>query len=122
MKISEFTTPLKEDDIDYAVMMHDTLNPKIWDHGKMLPEVRSALLKIADNFKTFLGINDLEIVDITVSGSNAAYSYTLHSDLDLHLLVDIAKLDNDEIYRELFNSKKYQYNDMHNIFTRSTKT
>lgn len=118
MKISELTSPPKKPkkvNVANAAQLHDTLNPKIWDHGKMLPEVRKALLKIAEDFQVFLGITDLEVKDITISGSNAAYSYTEHSDLDLHLLVDIAKLDKDVIYRELFNSKKYQYNDLHNI-------
>lgn len=120
MKITEFTNtqlaPVAEKfNIEDAVSLHNTLNPKIWVKGKMRPEVRTALLDIADNFKSFLGIDDIEVKDITISGSNAAYSYTNHSDLDLHLVVDVSKLDDSDIYRELFDSKKYQYNDLHNI-------
>lgn len=99
-----------------AVKFHDRLNPKIWgadDH--LLPEVRKKLMAIADDFREFLGISDLEIKDITVSGSNAAYTYTDHSDVDLHLVVDLPKADSDEVYRELFDAKKYQYNDQHNF-------
>jgi len=120
MKITEFTNtqpaPVAEKfNIEDAVSLHNSLNPKIWVKGKMRPEVRTALLDIADNFKSFLGIDDIEVKDITISGSNAAYSYTNHSDLDLHLVVDVSKLDDSDIYRELFDSKKYQYNDLHNI-------
>jgi hypothetical protein len=63
-------------------------------------------------FKNSLGVEDLNIQDITISGSNAAYSYTKNSDIDLHLIV--AMPDN-PVYQELFNAKKYQYNDEHNI-------
>jgi hypothetical protein len=98
-----------------AVKFHTELNPALWDGKTMRPEVRDALLKIADDFKTFMGIDDLAIEDITVSGSNAAFSYTPHSDIDLHLLVDFSRLNPDDVYQELFNAKKYQYNDQHNI-------
>jgi hypothetical protein len=98
-----------------AVKFHDKLNPNLWINSKLDPEVRDQLIIIANDFVTSLGLNDLQIKDVTVSGSNAAYSYTPHSDLDLHVLVDMAKLRNDEIYRELFTAKKTLYNDSHDI-------
>ena len=101
--------------LDQAVRFHDELNPAIWQNDKLLPEVRKQLLEIAQDFIDHLGLDDLEVADITLSGSNAAYTYTPHSDLDLHLLVDMSKLDPDEVYRELFNSKKVLYNDNHDI-------
>lgn len=104
-----------------AIDLHDQLNPKLWTNNKMRPEVKKALLDIAENFKAFLGIEDVEVKDITVSGSNAAFTYTPHSDLDLHLVVDIEKLDASEVYRELFDSKKYQYNDLHDIKIRGVE-
>jgi hypothetical protein len=98
-----------------AVKFNDRLNPRIWDADeKMRPEVREQLLKIADDFREFLGI-DVEVKDITVSGSNAAYTYTPHSDIDLHLVVDLPKADASEVYRELFDAKKYAYNEQHDI-------
>lgn len=98
-----------------AVKFHDQLNPKIWGQDELLlPEVREKLMAIADDFKEFLGL-DIEVKDITISGSNAAYTYTPHSDIDLHLVVDLPKADSDEVYRELFDAKKYQYNDQHNF-------
>ncbi len=104
-----------------AIDLHNELNPKLWAGKKMRPEVKRALLDIAENFKAFLGIQDVEVKDITVSGSNAAFTYTPHSDLDLHLLVDIEQLDQSEVYRELFDSKKYQYNDLHDIKIRGVE-
>jgi hypothetical protein len=96
-----------------AVKFHNRLNPKIWGRDEhLLPEVREKLLAIAQDFKEFLGL-DLEVKDITISGSNAAYTYTDHSDIDLHLVADLPKADASEVYRELFDAKKYQYNDQH---------
>jgi hypothetical protein len=98
-----------------AVKFNDQLNPRIWGADeKMLPKVREQLLQIADDFGEFLGI-DVEVKDITVSGSNAAYTYTPYSDIDLHLVVDLPQADANEVYRELFDAKKYAYNDQHDI-------
>jgi hypothetical protein len=79
------------------------------------PEVRVKLLEIAADFEEFLGLNDVSVQDITISGSNAAYSYTNHSDIDLHLVVAMPQGSSADVYRELFDAKKYQYNDLHNI-------
>jgi len=99
--------------LDDAVKFNNHLNPKLWDEREHLrPEVRERLLAIADDFRESLGVPDLDIQDITISGSNAAYTYTPNSDIDLHLVVDMPQ---DEVYRELFNAKKAQYNDEHNI-------
>ena len=87
-----------------AVTFHDKLNPKLWNGTKLRPEVRDQLIKIAEDFLTELGVHDLDVKDITISGSNAAYSYTKYSDLPV-----------DEVYKELFNAKKTIYNDSHDI-------
>ncbi len=98
-----------------AITFHDELNPRLWLNTHLRPEVKKQLLIIAQDFLEELGIQDIDVKDITVSGSNAAYSYTPHSDLDLHILVDMSKMPNDDIYKELFNAKKSLYNDSHNI-------
>lgn len=98
-----------------AVTFHDKLNPKLWNGIKLRPEVREQLIKIAQDFLQELGVHDLDVKDITISGSNAAFSYTKHSDLDLHILVDMGNLPTDEVYKELFNAKKTIYNDSHDI-------
>ena len=96
-----------------AVKFHQRLNPRLWGRDEhLLPEVRDKLLAIAADFQEFLGVDDLNTQDITLSGSNAAYSYTPHSDIDLHLVVDIP---DDPVYQELFAAKKYQYNAEHDI-------
>lgn len=98
-----------------AIHFHNELNPAIFDGDKMKDVVREQLLLIAEDFVDHLGINNLDISDITISGSNAAYSYTRHSDIDLHILVDMNKFKDDDVYRELFDAKKTVYNDTHDI-------
>lgn len=101
--------------LDDAVKFNDELNPALFDGSTLKPNVRSQLLTIAEDFMEHLGVTDLEIDDITLSGSNAAYSYTPHSDIDLHIIVDMSKLRDDLVYRELFNAKKNLYNSTHDI-------
>ena len=73
-----------------AVKFHDRLNPRLWDNREHLrPEVHATLMAITREFQEFLGVPDLDVVDITISGSNAAYNYTKNSDIDLHLVVKI---------------------------------
>jgi predicted nucleotidyltransferase len=98
-----------------AVKFHDQLNPLLF-HGQHLDStVRKKLLVIAEDFLNELGISQFKVKDVTISGSNAAYSYTPHSDIDLHVIVDMGQFDNDEVYQELFNAKKSVYNDKHDI-------
>ena len=111
MNLKEFDEFRLSDAISY----HNKLNPALFNNTVLDSDVRESLLIIAQDFMDHLGVNDIDIKDITLSGSNAAYTYTPHSDIDLHLVVDIDKLKNDEIYRELFNSKKVLYNDSHDI-------
>ena len=98
-----------------AVKFHKELNPQLWEDHKLDPEVRDQLLLIAEDFVEYLGLDNLKVEDVTISGSNAAYSYTPHSDLDLHVLVDFNQLPNNEVYQELFTAKKTLYNDAHDI-------
>ena len=96
-----------------AIKFNNQLNPVLWDKTEHLKDtVREKLLQIADEFREFLGVNDLQLTDITLSGSNAAYTYTPNSDIDLHLVV---KMPDNEVYRELFDAKKYAFNEQHNI-------
>lgn len=98
-----------------AVKFHDTLNPALFSDDRLQPDVRKRMLEIAQDFVDHLGIDDIKVQDITLSGSNAAFTYTPHSDVDIHLIVDMDQFNNDEVYRELFNSKKVLYNDSHDI-------
>lgn len=94
-----------------VVTVNRRLNPILWKDGKMDTQVVEKLKEIAQVFQDFIGI-DLNVVDYTVTGSNANYTWTKHSDLDLHLIVK--GLPTDEA-RELFNAKKALWGEQHNI-------
>lgn len=106
--------------ISDAVGMHTTLNPKLWDGERLKTTVRVQLLRIAKDFIEYLGVSPLHIKDVRILGSNAAYSYTDHSDIDLHVFVDMEKLNPDEVYQELFSSKKMLYNEGRKITIHDT--
>jgi len=93
------------------ITVNRRLNPKIWDGDQLDPAVAQKLKEIADAFQEFIGI-DLDVVDYTITGSNANYTWTEHSDLDLHLIVQGAV---DDAARELFNAKKALWGEQHNI-------
>ncbi len=113
MLINEFTVeqPSSGFDISTAVIFHDELNPKLFADQRLKPEIRQGLLKIAEHFQEFIGV-ELKIVDITVSGSNAAFSYTEYSVIDLDLVVQVP---NEPEYKELLDAKKNVYNAKHDI-------
>jgi hypothetical protein len=100
--------------VDTAIIFHDTLNPRLWKNNQLKPQIRHKLLKIAKHFINFIDIPKINLVDITVSGSNAAYTYTPQSDLDLHLIVNIPS-DQLQHLRPLFDAKKNQYNFKYNV-------
>ena len=101
---------LQEFDLTPAVVFHDQLNPALWAGNQLLPDVRQKLLNIAKDFQEFIGVQLYDILDVTISGSNAAFTYTPNSDIDLHLVVMIPEAHDPEL-RELFDAKKYQYNE-----------
>jgi hypothetical protein len=98
-----------------AIAFHDQLNPKLFHGQHLRSDVEEQLQVIAQDFLSELGVRDLDVKDITISGSNAAYSYTPNSDLDLHILVDLSQYSDDAVYQELFQAKKNLYNDSHDI-------
>jgi len=93
------------------ITVNRRLNPKIWDGDQLDPTVAAKLKEIAAAFEEFIGI-DLNVVDYTITGSNANYTWTEHSDLDLHLIV---AGEVGEGARELFNAKKALWGEQHNI-------
>jgi len=93
------------------VTVNKRLNPKLWEDGALKPEVKTQLIKIAEVFEEFIGVK-LNVIDYTLTGSNANYTWTEYSDLDLHIIV---KGMPDEKERELYNAKKALWSEEHNI-------
>ena len=101
----------------------DTLNSEIWDYDNskndkepnLKPEIDEKLLEIADDFIRFLGV-DVDVEDITMTGSLANYNWSSFSDIDTHVLIDFDSSNIDKkVLRELFNAKQGMWNSLHNI-------
>ena len=91
------------------------LNPKLWTDEEFNKKLRLQLLKIARAFYKFLGI-DADVKDVTLTGSNANYNWTKHSDIDLHLIINYKDInDNDALVRELMQAKKSLWNNTYPI-------
>jgi hypothetical protein len=93
---------------------NNKLNPEIWHDGQVKPEVRAALLRIAQDFKNYIDV-PFKVIDVIIAGGMANYTYTKHSDLDLHLIADFDSIDCDREAAELFDSKRLLYKRDHEI-------
>jgi len=86
------------------------LNPILWDGDELKPKLKLALLKIARAFYKSLGIT-ADIKDVTLTGSNANYNWTTHSDIDLHLIINYKNInDNEILVKDYMNAKKSLWN------------
>jgi hypothetical protein len=112
MKVSEL---VGSQEILQYIQFHEELNPTLWENKHLKQEVRDKLLEIADEFYEFLELPNLEIIDIIFCGSNAAFNYSSLSDIDLHLLVDMSKIDCERLAENFFNTKKTLWNKLHEI-------
>ena len=97
-----------------GIQIHQELNPKLWDDFKLRPEVRDGLLEIAREFYKFVKV-PIEVNDVIVTGSQCSYTYTEHSDLDLHIIVNYANVACDQPVDELFNTKRDLWKLKHDI-------
>ena len=101
--------------------VQETLNPKIWQNpddpqkSKMIPKVKNALLRIAEEFIEYLG-EEVFVEDIVLTGSLSNFNWSEFSDFDLHIIVDFQQFEDESpLYKELYNLKKQVFNDKHDI-------
>lgn len=93
----------------------ETLNPKIWNNGRLNPTFRKQLLKIAKEFIESVKFT-LPVVDIIMVGSSTSYNWSKYSDIDLHILVDFTQVDcitDEEVLKDYFTCKKNDWNNKH---------
>jgi hypothetical protein len=81
----------------------------------MKPKVREGLLKIAEEFIDYLG-DDIFVDDVVLTGSLSNFNWSEYSDFDLHILIDLQQFEKDgPLYKELFDLKKFIFNERHDI-------
>jgi len=95
-----------------------TLNPKFWSNDQFDKDISDKILKIVLDFikEVKLGI---PIKDVTLTGSLANFNYNKYSDLDIHILLDFKKInENKDLVRDALDGKRFIWNLRHNILLR----
>ena len=106
--------------IDKVLTINDTLQPDFWLDNALNDEISAKLVKVATNFINELRLEGVVLEDITFTGSLANYNWTKYSDIDVHLLVDFSKIDdNTKLVREYFNARTGLWNKMHSILVKN---
>lgn len=90
------------------------LNPKLWDGETLKPKVADALKRIADQFLGEIGA-DIKVRDVIMTGSQAAATWDPDSDIDLHIVADLAEFGDPEDVKSLFKAVKSFWNMKHDI-------
>lgn len=100
---------------DLTYEFHPVLNPLVWEDKKLKPEIKEKLLEITEAFVEYLDI-DIDIQDITLTGSLANYNYTKYSDFDLHVITDFTEYNADkDLLKDYFSAKKTIWNTTRDI-------
>ena len=102
--------------INSLVSINDSLNSKLWNADALKASVKNKLIEIANEFYDNLDIVKKALIDITFTGSLANYNYNDSSDIDLHLIVDFSKVDNNKfLVGEYFKAMARDWNRLHEI-------
>jgi predicted nucleotidyltransferase len=104
-------------EITSLVKQNTELSDKFWASGGLKSKFRAKLIDIAKKFYEDLEVPLDALKDITFTGSLANYNYTPSSDIDVHLIVDFAKVDSDNrfLVREYFKAVTSIWNRTHTI-------
>ena len=96
---------------------HNALSRDIWETPEQVKlKVKLKLKRIANAFLRDHNIDPDAVEDIYFTGSLAGYNYHPDSDIDLHIVVDFSKVNQDlDMVRDLFNSRRLVWNERHNI-------
>ena len=96
---------------------HGALSRDIWETPEQVKlKVKLKLKRIANAFLRDHNIDPDAVEDIYFTGSLAGYNYHPDSDIDLHIVVDFSKVNQDlDMVRDLFNSRRLVWNERHNI-------
>ena len=71
------------------------LDSRLWEAGKLRPDVRSRTLEIAQDVLTAINMPELTIKDIEVRGSTVSYEYDENSDFSVRIFLDTSRYAGD---------------------------
>jgi len=111
-----FKEDISPEDVDVQINEpKESLNKDIWENEKLKKDVRVTILKLAKSFNEYLKLG-APLKDVVFTGSLANYNWTLLSDVDIHLILDLDSLKQpEEFIQEYIMAKKSIWNENHNI-------
>ena len=96
--------------------VQNELSPEIWflegDTYKMKPEIRTSLLEIVEDYENFTDL-DLDIEDVTLTGSLSNFNWSEFSDVDLHLILDFSETN--ELLKKYLDSRRIIWNSLRDV-------
>ena len=93
----------------------NSLFPKFWKNNVLNPIVNRKLMQIADEVVKSLDLSE-EVKDVIITGSIASYNWHELSDVDLHILLDFNKIDdNFDLVKRMLDQTRINWNKKHNI-------
>lgn len=113
--LKELQDPEAVDTSSFEVQ--DTLNEELWSpEGELSQEVGDLLYEITKQFFNSLGLEGVDIVDVTLTGSLANYTWSNYSDIDLHILIDYSLIKEDqELIKNYLRKASTLWNKTHDI-------
>lgn len=97
--------------------IQNELNPEIWvfdgENYKMKPEIREALLEIVEDYINFTNL-DVDVEDVTLTGSLSNFNWSEFSDVDLHILVDFPT-DPSSLLKKYLDSRRIIWNSIRDV-------
>lgn len=109
---------IKKEDFDFnsgLLKPKDTLYPKFWKNNNLNPIVARKLMQIADDVIKSLDLG-VEVEDVIITGSIASYNWHEMSDIDLHIMMDFEKIDdNFDLVKKMLDQIRINWNKKHNI-------
>tara|TARA_R110000744_G_scaffold168479_1_gene286130 strand:+ start:5780 stop:6526 length:747 start_codon:yes stop_codon:yes gene_type:complete len=97
--------------------VQEELNPNIWyldgENYKMIPSVRVSLLDIVKDYSDFADL-ELDIDDVTLTGSLSNFNWSEFSDVDLHILMDLDSETN-PLLKKYLDSRRMIWNSLRSV-------
>ena len=113
---------IKKGDIDFGgdfntglLKPKDELFPKFWKNETLDVLVGRKLMAIADEVIRSLDLG-VDVEDVVITGSIASYNWHALSDIDLHIMLDFEKIDdNFDLVKRMLDQIRINWNKKHNI-------
>jgi len=113
---------IKKDDLSFGEEFNtgllkpkEELFPKFWKTGVLNSIVSRKLMQIADEVIDSLKL-EVDVEDVVITGSIASYNWHSLSDIDLHIMLDFEKIDdNFDLVKKMLDQVRINWNKKHNI-------